>query len=139
MLQDTDTPIVVSSPAGAHPDSREVEMVERKGRGHPDSICDALAEAFSISLTREYHERCGAVLHHNVDKVLLAAGSSAPRFGGGEVVAPMRYLPGRARNTRGGRHCDFGRRHSASRRAAPGFAPICTPSMLSATSGSTSS
>ena len=97
MLQDSDTPIVVSSPAGAHPDSREVEMVERKGRGHPDSICDALAEAFSISLTREYHERCGAVLHHNVDKVLLAAGSSAPRFGGGEVIAPLDiYLGGRA-------------------------------------------
>jgi S-adenosylmethionine synthetase len=96
-MRDTDTPIVVSSPAGAHPDSREVEMVERKGRGHPDSICDALAEAFSISLTREYHERCGAVLHHNVDKVLLAAGSSAPRFGGGEVIAPLDiYLGGRA-------------------------------------------
>ena len=91
------TPIVVSSPAGAHPDSRTVEMVERKGRGHPDSICDALAEAFGVSLTRTYHERCGAVLHHNVDKVLLAAGSSAPRFSGGEVTSPLDiYLGGRA-------------------------------------------
>jgi S-adenosylmethionine synthetase len=72
-------------------------MVERKGRGHPDSICDALAEAFGISLTRTYHERCGAVLHHNVDKVLLVGGSSAPRFGGGEVTAPFDiYLAGRA-------------------------------------------
>jgi S-adenosylmethionine synthetase len=72
-------------------------MVERKGRGHPDSICDALAEAFGISLTRAYHERCGAVLHHNVDKVLLAGGSSTPRFGGGEVTAPFDlYLAGRA-------------------------------------------
>jgi S-adenosylmethionine synthetase len=72
-------------------------MVERKGRGHPDSICDALAEAFSISLTRAYHEQCGVVLHHNVDKVLLAGGSSAPRFGGGEVTAPFDiYLAGRA-------------------------------------------
>jgi S-adenosylmethionine synthetase len=77
--------------------SRDVEMVERKGRGHPDSICDAVAEAFSISLTRAYHEQCGAVLHHNVDKVLLAAGSSAPHFGGGEVSAPFEiYLAGRA-------------------------------------------
>ena len=89
--------VVVSPPLGAHPDSREVEMVERKGRGHPDSICDALAEAFGISLTRFYHERCGTVLHHNVDKVLLAAGSSAPRLGGGEVIAPFDiYLGGRA-------------------------------------------
>lgn len=97
MLQNLDTPIVVSVPAGAHPDSREVEMVERKGRGHPDSICDALAEAFTISLTRTYHERYGAVLHHNVDKVLLAAGSSTPRFGGGEVLAPFEiFMAGRA-------------------------------------------
>ncbi len=97
MPQDIDFPIVVSSPAGVHPDSRELEIVERKGRGHPDSICDALAEAFTISLTRVYHERCGAVLHHNVDKVLLAAGSSAARFGGGEVIAPLDiYLGGRA-------------------------------------------
>jgi S-adenosylmethionine synthetase len=96
-VTNTDTAIVVSPPAAMHPDARDVEMVERKGRGHPDSICDAVAEAFTISLTRVYHERCGAVLHHNVDKVLLAAGSSAPRFGGGEVFAPFDlYLAGRA-------------------------------------------
>jgi len=97
MVTDADTPVVVSASVVPHPDSRDVEMVERKGRGHPDSICDALAEAFSISLTRVYHERCGAVLHHNVDKVLLVAGSSAPRFGGGEVTTPFDvYLAGRA-------------------------------------------
>jgi len=97
MSQEPATAVIVTAPAGAHPDSREVEMVERKGRGHPDSICDGLAEAFSIGLTRAYHERCGAILHHNVDKVLLAAGSSNPRFGGGEVVAPFEiFLAGRA-------------------------------------------
>lgn len=93
----SNTAFVVSAPAGAHPDAREVEIVERKGRGHPDSICDAIAEAFSISLTRAYHARFGTILHHNVDKILLAAGSSAPRFGGGEVTAPIDiYLGGRA-------------------------------------------
>jgi S-adenosylmethionine synthetase len=97
MVTSTDTPIVVVPPVSVHPDARQVEMVERKGRGHPDSICDALAEAFGISLTRAYHEQCGAVLHHNVDKVLLAAGASVPRFGGGQVVAPFDiYLAGRA-------------------------------------------
>jgi S-adenosylmethionine synthetase len=97
VFQEFEALVVVSAPAGAHPDSRDVEMVERKGRGHPDSICDALAEAFSISLTRVYHQRCGAVLHHNVDKVLLAAGASAPRFGGGDVIAPFEiFLAGRA-------------------------------------------
>jgi S-adenosylmethionine synthetase len=97
MPQDIDTAIVLRPPSAAHPDARDIEMVERKGRGHPDSICDALAEAFTINLTREYHERCGRVLHHNVDKVLLAAGASTPRFGGGEVTAPLEiYLAGRA-------------------------------------------
>jgi S-adenosylmethionine synthetase len=97
MPEEPATAVVVTAPAGAHPDARDVEMVERKGRGHPDSICDGLAEAFSIGLTRAYYERCGAILHHNVDKVLLAAGSSNPRFGGGEVTAPLEvFLAGRA-------------------------------------------
>jgi S-adenosylmethionine synthetase len=75
----------------------EVELVERKGRGHPDTLCDAIAEAFSRALCRYYLERCGRVLHHNVDKVLLAAGVSRPAFGGGEVLAPFEiFLAGRA-------------------------------------------
>ncbi len=92
-----DTAFVISAPACVHPDARDIEIVERKGRGHPDSICDALAEAFSISLTRAYYARFGTILHHNVDKILLSAGSSVPRFGGGDVTAPMEiYLGGRA-------------------------------------------
>lgn len=79
------------------PDEREVEIVERKGLGHPDTICDALAEQLSVSLCRYYHERFGVILHHNVDKALLWAGSARPAFGGGEVTAPMEiYLAGRA-------------------------------------------
>jgi S-adenosylmethionine synthetase len=93
----SNTMFVVGAPTSVHPDARDIEVVERKGRGHPDSICDALAEAFSISLARAYHSRFGTILHHNVDKILLAAGSSAPRFGGGEVTAPIEiYLGGRA-------------------------------------------
>lgn len=76
---------------------RRVEVVERKGLGHPDSICDALAEELSIGLSRHYIERYGRVLHHNVDKVLLSAGAARPAFGGGEVLEPMTiYLGGRA-------------------------------------------
>jgi S-adenosylmethionine synthetase len=74
-----------------------VEMVERKGTGHPDTICDAVAEAFSRELCRFYLERFGRILHHNVDKVLLWGGTSRPRLGGGEVVAPLEiFLAGRA-------------------------------------------
>jgi S-adenosylmethionine synthetase len=42
-----------------------VEIVERKGLGHPDTICDALAESLSRALCREYRTRFGAILHHN--------------------------------------------------------------------------
>ncbi|MBI5507065.1 MAG: hypothetical protein HY899_19935 [Deltaproteobacteria bacterium] len=76
---------------------RAVEVVERKGSGHPDTICDSLAEQFSLALSRAYRERTGRVLHHNVDKVLLVGGQSRPRFGGGEVTAPIEiFLSGRA-------------------------------------------
>jgi S-adenosylmethionine synthetase len=74
-----------------------LEMVERKGIGHPDTICDAIAEEVSIALSGCYLERFGAVLHHNVDKVLLRGGLSRPAFGGGEVLEPIElYVAGRA-------------------------------------------
>jgi S-adenosylmethionine synthetase len=73
-------------------DARRVEIVERKGLGHPDSICDAIAEEFSLALSRFYLEQAGEILHHNVDKTLLAAGTAHPRFGGGSVGEPMRLL-----------------------------------------------
>ena len=74
-----------------------VEVVERKGLGHPHTICDALAETLSRNLCREYRGRFGAILHHNVDKALLSGGRAAPAFGGGTVLAPIHiYLAGRA-------------------------------------------
>ncbi|WP_018936280.1 methionine adenosyltransferase [Thioalkalivibrio sp. ALJ24] len=80
-------------PVGLQP----VEVVERKGLGHPDTLCDALAEEVSLALSREYRERFGFVLHHNVDKVLLRGGAARPAFGGGEVDEPIElYIAGRA-------------------------------------------
>ncbi len=67
----------------------EVELVERKGLGHPDYISDAAAEVASRALSRYYIERYGRILHHNLDKVLLVGGQAAPRFGGGEVLHPI--------------------------------------------------
>jgi len=79
------------------PASLPLEIVERKGLGHPDTICDALAENLSLALSRFYLERCGAILHHNVDKALLCGGAAIPAFGGGEVTEPIEiYLAGRA-------------------------------------------
>lgn len=75
----------------------DVEIVERKGKGHPDTMADAMAEAFSRELCRFYIENAGFVQHHNVDKLLIAAGYSHPRFGGGDIVEPFDvYLSGRA-------------------------------------------
>ena len=67
----------------------EVELVERKGLGHPDYIADAAAEEASRILSKYYLDHYGVVLHHNLDKVLVVGGQAAPRFGGGEVLQPI--------------------------------------------------
>lgn len=69
-----------------------VEIVERKGVGHPDYIADSVAEIASRELSKYYLQRFGAILHHNLDKVLLVGGQAEPRFGGGEVLHPIYIL-----------------------------------------------
>jgi S-adenosylmethionine synthetase len=73
---------------------QQTELIERKGKGHPDNICDSVMEAVCISLCREYLELAGRILHHNIDKGLLVAGSSIVRPGGGKVVKPMKIIFG---------------------------------------------
>jgi S-adenosylmethionine synthetase len=73
-------------------EDQEVEIVERKGIGHPDSICDGIAEAVSRALAQEYVDRFGKVLHYNTDETQLVAGDAAPAFGGGEVIEPIYIL-----------------------------------------------
>ncbi|CAN5833021.1 methionine adenosyltransferase [soil metagenome] len=68
------------------------EVVERKGVGHPDSICDHLAEALAAALTRHFLDRHGRRFHFNVDKALLAAGAVEVGFGGGRVLRPTRIV-----------------------------------------------
>jgi S-adenosylmethionine synthetase len=89
--------VMVSELGSAPVETLPLEMVERKGLGHPDAICDALAEEVSRALSRFYLERFGRVLHHNVDKVLLCGGAARPAFGAGEIVEPLDvYICGRA-------------------------------------------
>ncbi|MEM4604281.1 MAG: methionine adenosyltransferase [Pyrobaculum sp.] len=71
---------------------RLVEIVERKGQGHPDYIADGISEWVSRYLSRYYLENFGVILHHNVDKTLVVGGQAAPRFGGGEVLQPIYIL-----------------------------------------------
>ncbi|MHA1835003.1 MAG: methionine adenosyltransferase [Candidatus Baldrarchaeia archaeon] len=73
-------------------EEQPVEMVERKGLGHPDSICDGVVEQLSVNLSKYYLEHYGQILHHNVDKGSLAGGRSEPKFGGGEVLEPIYLL-----------------------------------------------
>lgn len=73
---------------------QKVEIVERKGTGHPDYICDSLMEAVSVALSREYLKEFGMVLHHNADKGLLAAGSVEKKYGGGRFLRPMELTIG---------------------------------------------
>jgi len=67
----------------------DVEIVERKGTGHPDFICDSVMEAISVALSGEYTKTFGSILRHNIDKGLLAAGRAVKTFGGGRVTRPM--------------------------------------------------
>ena len=71
---------------------RGVEIVERKGIGHPDSVADALAETVSRALCKMYKKEVGTVLHHNTDETQIAAGKSAPKFGGGCIIDPTYIL-----------------------------------------------
>jgi S-adenosylmethionine synthetase len=71
-----------------------VEIVERKGLGHPDTICDQVMEQVSQALCRAYLSSFQRILHHNCDKGLLIAGQVERRFGGGRVTEPMRLVIG---------------------------------------------
>ena len=71
---------------------RKIELVERKGIGHPDSVADALAEEVSKALCRMYKKEFGTVLHHNTDETQIAAGQASPKFGGGHIIDPSYIL-----------------------------------------------
>ncbi|MDD5317540.1 MAG: methionine adenosyltransferase [Candidatus ainarchaeum sp.] len=74
--------------------NRLVEVVERKGLGHPDTICDSIMNEVSVQLCKEYMKKFGAILHHNTDKSLLVAGGVEHAFGGGKMLEPMKLIFG---------------------------------------------
>lgn len=70
----------------------EFELVERKGRGHPDTLSERLAERLSkvyCTLTREHF---GTILRHQFDKLSLMGGRCDVTFGGGRFRSPVRLL-----------------------------------------------
>jgi len=86
--------ITVEVLSGKPVSDHQVEIVERKGVGHPDSICDAIMDRVSIALSKEYQKQFGVILHHNIDKAFLVAGDAEIRLGGGRVTDPMRLIFG---------------------------------------------
>ncbi len=73
-------------------EEQRVEIVERKGIGHPDSIADGLAESVSRALCKEYLQNFGYILHHNTDECQIVGGQSQPQFGGGVIIEPAYIL-----------------------------------------------
>ncbi|PZT75746.1 MULTISPECIES: methionine adenosyltransferase [unclassified Streptomyces] len=86
------------------PHDLDVEVVERKGIGHPDTLADGIAELASIRYSEYCLREFGAVLHHNLDKVAILGGRA--RFGDadGTYDRPVRVVfGGRISTTFGGR------------------------------------
>ncbi len=73
---------------------RPLEITERKGLGHPDTMCDNIMNQISVDLSTEYLKRFGNIYHHNMDKGLIAAGETSVKFGGGKVNKPILIVYG---------------------------------------------
>jgi S-adenosylmethionine synthetase len=124
---------IVVAPASCVPvESRPTELCEHKGLGHPDTITDAVCEAASRELSAAYRGVCGRILHHNLDKGLLVAGRSAPRFGGGTLLEKVHItIAGRAMRVAGVDPAHVGadaarRQLAASLRCSPDVFEVAT-------------
>ncbi len=84
--------ICLTGGTGQAVEDQKIEIVERKGVGHPDSICDGVAERVAQVLAQAYLDWFGTVLHFNTDETQLVAGSANPDFGGGTMLEPVHLL-----------------------------------------------
>ncbi len=84
--------LVIEPLPTAHIEAQSIELVERKGIGHPDSVADGVSESVSRALSRMYLDNFGKILHHNTDETQVVGGASEPKFGGGKVTSPIYIL-----------------------------------------------
>jgi len=84
--------ISVEEVSGDTIENKDVEFVERKGIGHPDSLIDGIVDRVSVELSKEYMKEAGIILHHNVDKGLIIGGSSNVTFGHGEITKKIEVI-----------------------------------------------
>lgn len=97
--------ILITSLKANLPHEQNIEIVERKGLGHPDTICDYISEEISIALSKYYIEEFGSIMHHNVDKALLIGGMAEPSYNGGRIVKPIElFIAGRAIKEKDGKN-----------------------------------
>ncbi len=81
--------IAVTKAVAPPMEQQSLEIVERKGKGHPDTILDAVVENVGVNLCNYYIDNFGGILHHNVDKGSIAGGRAQVGFGGGELLEPI--------------------------------------------------
>jgi S-adenosylmethionine synthetase len=73
----------------AEPSHRVVETVERKGKGHPDTIADAISEAFSRFYSRYCLAILGRIPNHWTDKCLVIGAESEFTYGTSRLLRPV--------------------------------------------------
>lgn len=118
--------IIVESLLSEEIEKLPVEIVERKGIGHPDSIMDGMMEEVSRELSREYKKMfSGAILHHNTDKGQLSSGRVERSFGEGRFLKPVNIiLSGQATFEHGGKMIPV---DEIAKRAAMGYLRKAVP------------
>ena len=93
---------------GIKPTIGNIEIIERKGWGHPDKLADDLAEELSRAYARHTLSECGVVLHHNFDKLCILGGSAKVLYGSYKIGDSIRILVnGRATTRFAGRNLNI--------------------------------
>lgn len=86
-----------------NPEERYLEIVERKGIGHPDTLADKLAEECSRVYSKYCMDNFGCVLHHNIDKLYIGAGLFKYENNEIKMYEPIKIeINGRCSNTMNG-------------------------------------
>lgn len=89
-------------------ENNNLEIVERKGIGHPDTLADKLAEECSRAYSKYCIDNYGCVLHHNIDKLYIGAGLF--KYENNEIKKYQNIvvnLNGRVSNTMNGKMIDL--------------------------------
>jgi len=84
--------LIVSASKRPCIDETEFEIVERKGVGHPDTLCDTIAEKISRAYSQYCQRQYGVILRHMVDKIALSGGTTKVTFGGGKMLKPVKLF-----------------------------------------------